>query len=68
MFHETETIFCKNCGVEITGVPVIENGWAYCCLDCFHHLQCECAALFDLEEDRSSEQGSLVGLLAAYAD
>jgi len=68
MIRETETIYCKNCGVEITGAPLIENGCVYCCLDCFHHLPCECAAIFEIEDDRPSDRSTVINLLAAYAD
>jgi hypothetical protein len=68
MLQRTETIFCKNCGVEIHGAPIIENDCVYCCLDCIHQSPCECAALIELEEDRTSERNSVISLLAAYAD
>ena len=66
MDKEKEDIFCTNCGVEITWLPLILDSRAYCCQDCLDHLPCECAGVFEIEEDRSSGQDSVIALLAAY--
>jgi len=46
------TIFCNNCGVEITWAPIVFKGCHFCCQDCLNHLQCECGDRMELEEER----------------
>jgi hypothetical protein len=45
------TVFCDNCGVEITWAPIVADNHHYCCQDCHDHLQCDCRPAIDWEED-----------------
>ena len=54
-----KTIYCTNCGVEITWLPEVKNGWPYCCRDCSTSLTCECAGLLELEEDRQGGRSAI---------
>lgn len=42
MVQYQKTIWCDGCGVEITWIPLIENEFHYCCLECKQGLRCEC--------------------------
>jgi hypothetical protein len=65
-----ETIYCTNCGVEIAWLPVLKDGYSYCCQDCFDGLPCDCAGILELDEDRSgtrqTDSQSAVSLPVSY--
>ncbi len=50
-----ETIFCDNCGVEITWAPVVKDGHYYCCQDCFQGLVCDCRSRLEEDDDRRED-------------
>ena len=50
------TIFCNNCGVEITWAPIVVKGCHFCCHDCLNHLQCECGDRMEFEEERRQSE------------
>ena len=52
---ENETIFCRNCGVEINWSPVVIAGQAFCCQDCANGLACECGDRMEQEDDRPTK-------------
>lgn len=46
------TIFCNNCGVEITWAPIVIKNFHYCCPDCLAHFPCECGDRMEMEDER----------------
>ncbi len=46
------TIWCDNCGVEISWGPIIVDKQYYCCQDCREGLLCKCSDRMDLDDDR----------------
>jgi hypothetical protein len=52
------TIWCDNCGVEITWAPLIQHERDYCCLDCFEGRPCRCAERMEVEDDRRTAGNS----------
>ncbi len=67
MNSDHELIYCRNCGVAIDWLPLIENGCIYCCRDCMSNFSCECTPLDEPEEERLSNRGSVVSLIASYS-
>ena len=49
------TVFCDNCGAEITWSPVIVEKHDYCCQDCFEGRPCDCGDRMDIEDERRKE-------------
>ena len=49
------TIFCNNCGVEITWSPIVVKGCHFCCRDCLSQLGCECGDRMEFEDERRQE-------------
>lgn len=48
-----DTLWCKGCGVEIVGPPVLVGKQVYCCQDCSQGLECSCRSWGEQEEDRA---------------
>lgn len=62
-------IFCENCGIEIQFNPYIPNPNSiktlqeptyYCCQECYQGYKCSCRDSFDFEEDRRSNNKSVI--------
>ena len=45
------SLFCDNCGVEITWAPKVVEGFHYCCQDCYDGYECSCAQRVELDDD-----------------
>lgn len=68
MTRYERTVFCDNCGVEITWAPVFLNGSEFCCRDCSEHRACRCADRMEWDDERrardsmGADAGSAGGL------
>ena len=49
--YENGTVWCHNCGVEITWGPVRAWGRSYCCQPCLKGDPCECPGGQLVEEE-----------------
>lgn len=49
------TIFCDNCGIEISWAPIMVQKFHYCCRECFNYYPCECGDRTDMEEERRQQ-------------
>ncbi|MBP1703420.1 MAG: Archaeal domain [Chloroflexi bacterium] len=53
-----QTVWCDNCGVEITWGPIVRVGQArhrilhFCCMDCLAGRACKCGERLELEDER----------------
>jgi hypothetical protein len=56
MSRYDDTLWCDGCGVEITWVPIIKAGQAFCCQDCCDGIPCSCYRWSELDLDRRSEE------------
>jgi hypothetical protein len=56
-----DTIFCDNCGVEITWAPVFLRGGEYCCMDCAEHRPCHCGDRMEWEDERRARPAGSPG-------
>ena len=52
MTRYENTVFCDNCGVEITWSPVFLNRGEYCCRDCAEHWPCRCGEQMESDDGR----------------
>ena len=48
---DTEIIWCKGCGIEISWSAIIKNGNVYCCEDCSNGEPCSCSYSVELDTD-----------------
>jgi hypothetical protein len=55
------TVWCNNCGVEITWAPLVMGGGDYCCEDCYHGRACQCGERLEEDDDRRAGGGEPVG-------
>jgi hypothetical protein len=55
-----DTIWCDNCGVEITWTPTVVDARDYCCTDCLEGRPCDCGQRMEIEEER--RRGSASGV------
>ncbi len=55
MSRYEDTRWCYGCGVEITWVPIIKRGHAYCCQDCRDGIPCSCYRWSEVDLNRRSE-------------
>lgn len=46
------SVFCDNCGVEVTWAPVIWNQLDICCEDCRDGYPCGCGDRMELDDER----------------
>jgi endogenous inhibitor of DNA gyrase (YacG/DUF329 family) len=47
-----DTVFCDNCGAEITWAPYLHAGKEFCCRDCAEGRLCRCGERMDWEDER----------------
>lgn len=47
-----DTMWCDNCGAEISWLPIVVGSHHYCCRDCLDGYRCECPRLMDLDGER----------------
>lgn len=52
MARYQDTVWCDNCGSEITWVPIAIGKNHYCCQECRDGYRCDCPELMTIEEDR----------------
>ncbi len=60
------TIWCDNCGAEITWGPIVIGRNHYCCRDCWQGYRCECVDLIEIDEDRRSPESASVSNQSSY--
>jgi hypothetical protein len=68
MSRYENTVFCDNCGVEITWAPVFHNEGEFCCRDCFEHRPCRCSERMEWDDERRAcnSQNSGAGIEGGY--
>jgi hypothetical protein len=49
--HDDGTLWCHNCGVEITWAPVRAWGRYYCCRPCLMGDGCECPPVLETDDE-----------------
>jgi hypothetical protein len=65
MTRYEKTVFCDNCGVEITWSPVYRSGGEYCCRDCSERRPCRCGERMEWDDDRRTRETEDPGMGAA---
>ena len=61
MFHTETTVFCDNCGVEITWGALTQPGLEgrrllhYCCQDCMEGRLCACGERMEEDDERRGQ-------------
>jgi len=58
--RDNGSLYCRNCGVEVVWLPVVNDSRIYCCQDCFYGLPCDCTAISEMDEDRLVDRTSLM--------
>ena len=68
MARYQDTVWCDNCGTEITWVPIVTGKNHYCCQECQDGYRCDCPDLMTTEEDgRIPLESSTTKLITLYS-
>ena len=54
MARAENTIWCDNCGAEITWSPIIHGKHEFCCSDCYEGRGCDCGVRMEGYQDEET--------------